>query len=201
VSQDDLNAIPTLLPDTVLVGSSDVISLVGSIAGKWLFVVGSLHPRSRQQADYLIKTLGAADVSVNVISWQKDPLHYLDRLVAVVLECAESQQYFIIRTQLPESGVISKSDSRNAANCLADMAQRLALALPVLQIVCCGGETTAVLLHRSGAQAVSMEHASEKTMPLGRVEGGVFHRAYIASKPGSFGEPELFVRMVNHATA
>jgi uncharacterized protein YgbK (DUF1537 family) len=87
-------------------------------------------------------------------------------------------------------------DAGEAAAALASSVAEWARRNTPTGVVLTGGATARAVSHRLGASGLRLLGELEPGVPLGKLEGGVWHGITVVTKAGGFGTPETLLDVV-----
>ena len=151
-----------------------------TMAGRVLVVVGSRHPRSREQLAELEQRPDTELCELDTSSmgsdraWEEHALALRDRGRGVLA----------LTTVLDAS----PADPERVASRLADVVVDLTND-GVRAIVATGGDVAGAILDRAQADSLEMIGEVVPGLPIGRIRGGSLTRTLIVTKSGGFGDP------------
>jgi 4-hydroxythreonine-4-phosphate dehydrogenase len=141
-----------------------------------LFVIGSLHPASREQLAWICSASSAAAVSVLNGGAAERAKRRLARQAAVVLHGPTDRA-----AGLPVPGMLAEVTARLAEACAFDA------------LVISGGETARAVLLACGARGLELADELEPGIPLGFADCP--RRLPVVVKAGGFGDRRLLARL------
>ena len=172
----------------ILGRDSGFSKIESGIEGSILFVVGSYHPRTRQQVNSLIKS---HDIISQVIH-SNDPNDLADVYKALITE-SSSGKHILLRT--PDDRIEDRVKQKTLIGALAKTTSEIIQAHSIGCLIICGGETAGAIIEELGTKTIEIRGELLPGIPYGILKGGIGAGIYILTKAGGFGNQESLLRL------
>ena len=159
--------------------------------GRILFVVGSLHPQSRDQIRY---AANQADVPVEFVSIDSsaDQLEHL-------LQTFRKDGVLILATQYPSHAERHDGpEVHRHAEHLAESTHGIYASGLVDALFVTGGETARAVIDRLDCQRLELETEFQPGVAVARMIHSTGEKGRLIVKPGGFGGPELLAQILTN---
>lgn len=174
-------------------------------------VIGSLHPDAIRQAEFLHQETGWPALKLEFraavaggTGWRRW-LEGAGRQLANLPTQAQGVVILVAGDAQEAPNAVAERDPREVARALsqrlAEVAEIAIDAIGARSLLLTGGDTTAAVLRRLGAQYVDLACELEPGVPLGRVRGGPHDGLAVATKAGGFGAPDVLRHAAGQMTA
>ena len=174
-------------------GCSKIESGIGGIEGSILFVVGSYHPRTRQQVNSLNKS---HDIISQVIH-SNDQNDLADGYKALITE-SSSGKHILLRT--PDDRIEDRVKQKTLIGALAKTTSEIIQAHSIGCLIICGGETAGAIIEELGTKTIEIRGELLPGIPYGILKGGIGAGISILTKAGGFGNQESLLRLYEKLT-
>jgi uncharacterized protein YgbK (DUF1537 family) len=158
-----------------------------------LYVVGSQHPSTREQAALLVDTRKVVDIPI-----RSDETRQLNTAIRKIERGIAQNKSVLLRT----SGELLQDPQEKASmlNSLRYLVRRCARAGYFGGYVATGGETASLVLSALSAAAISIQGEVSAGFPFGIIEGGDAQSLPIFTKAGGFGLPDCLIRLLDYTS-
>lgn len=208
----DLAAIASLRrdDDVLFVGSS---GLAGALCGAtrrgpprlpFLALIGSFNPTSQVQADRLASRANVFCLEIDAERAAAAPAGELRRAAAALSGAGDlADRHILVRcTRQPIVGADGEPSSAvgaRIAGCMSGVALEALRASPQRLLFSTGGDLSSRFLAALGAESVRLLDEAEPGVPFGAIQGGAFADAFLFSKAGGFGDPDILCKIVDRS--
>jgi uncharacterized protein YgbK (DUF1537 family) len=156
-----------------------------------LYVVGSRHPSTREQAARLVNTGKVVDILVH-----SDEAKQLNTTIHKIERGVTQNKSVLLHT----SSELLQAPQKKALmlNGLRYLVRHCVQAEYFGGYVAAGGETASLVLSALSAAAISIQGEISAGFPFGIIEGGGAQGLPIFTKAGGFGLPDCFTRLLGY---
>jgi len=158
-----------------------------------LLVVGSVQPKSREQARQALNAGEAAPASLDVQNFLADPKAESSRLISECSALLASGRNVLLATARSEEDV-HPDNSEAVGRFVAGIVRALLATVPVRGLFVTGGDMAVRILAGLGCRTVRIEREVESGVPLIRLQGGVCPNLAVITKAGAFGNDDALRR-------
>lgn len=157
--------------------------------GRVLFVVGSLHPRSRDQIKYGAEQAG---IPIEIVSLES-PAGQIERL----LKTLRADKVLILASQLPSVAErMSITQVHAHAAHLAELVSEVYSRGMIETLFVTGGETARAVIDRLDCQRLELEAEFQPGVAVAKMTDSRGNQARLIVKPGGFGGPDLLAQIL-----
>jgi len=155
----------------------------GNLRGPTLFVIGSIHPNTREQADRLI-ALGIDTMIVHA-----DKPSELERFLTGVTP----SNPILLKT--PDTRIDDRIIKNMTNEALAKSTQVILQTLPINSLFICGGETAGEIIQALETKTVKIFGELLPGIPYGKLVGGTGDGIFLITKAGGFGNKDSLLHL------
>jgi len=161
--------------------------------GPVLTVAGSRHPATARQIGV------AADRGIPIIRLDQPVIDHSEASIAQVAGGVATQLASGRHVVLTTDGLrLSAVDGRAVAAHLATIVALVTATVPVGGLVLTGGDMAAAVCAALGVEVLWVRGEVRPAIPWGVLAGGALAGTLVATKAGSFGEPDALVACIDH---
>lgn len=210
----DLAAIASLRrdDDVLFVGSSGLAGALRGATGcapprlPFLALIGSLNPASQGQADRLALRSSAICLEIDARRAIAAPAEEIRRAMALMGAAGRIEDRHVLvrcsRQAIPTNGdQRARAVGAQIADCMSGVALEVLRASPRRLLFSTGGDLSSRFLAALGAESVRLLDEAEPGVPFGIIQGGAFADAFLFSKAGGFGDPDILCKIVEGSGA
>jgi uncharacterized protein YgbK (DUF1537 family) len=154
-----------------------------------LLVLGSVHPKNREQARRVLNAGEAAPASLDMQTFLANPETESARLLSECSALLASGRNVLLSTSRSEDDIRQgKSDA--VADFVAGVVRKLLTTVPVRGLFMTGGDIAVRVLAALECRTARIEREVELGVPLVRLQGGLCSGLAVITKAGAFGNDE-----------
>lgn len=201
-TDDDLRAIVdglrSVIPveDTLWVGSAGMAEALVTSSNPFLFVMGSVSPKSAQQAGRLLQEKDVEPLLVQIESLVTDGSSEERRLTERAIGLLRRGKTVLLSSSLEEDQIQAGrrvNASEIICKSLASVVSGVMGSVPVGGLFVTGGEIAIWIVRALEAGGTDLVEEIQPGVPLVRLRGGKFHGLPMVTKAGAFGNETTMV--------
>ena len=158
-----------------------------------LLLLGSVHPKNREQAGRLLDAGEAVPVTLDLEAFLTDARAEAGRLVRECTAALSGGRNVLLATSRSDAD-IRQGSSEAVARFTGDVARDLLTSAPVRGLFVTGGDMAVHVLAALECRTARIEREVEPGVPLIRLRGGLRPDLAVITKAGAFGNEETMRR-------